>query len=263
YPNQQLGTERELLELLQIGSLGMTKVSAASLEAFSPEISVLGLPFLFRDDKHIDRVLNGEIGTELLLSSEKFWLRGLCFYDAGKRSFYSKTKPIETPADLTGLKIRVQESKMAINMIRGMGGSPTPVAYGELYTALQQGIVDAAENNPPSFYNSRHYEVCKFYSIDEHTAIPDVVLVSTVVWDDLTAEEQQWLQEAADESAVYQAKLWKESVEESMREVEKAGVQISYPSKEPFLNQVQSVYDQVKKEQPQLAGLIERIQNTR
>ncbi|MFL0684110.1 MAG: TRAP transporter substrate-binding protein [Algoriphagus aquaeductus] len=263
YPNQQLGTERELLELLQIGSLGMTKVSAASLEAFSPEISVLGLPFLFRDDQHIDRVLNGEIGTELLLSSEKFWLRGLCFYDAGKRSFYSKTKPIETPADLTGLKIRVQESKMAINMIRGMGGSPTPVAYGELYTALQQGIVDAAENNPPSFYNSRHYEVCKFYSIDEHTAIPDVVLVSTVVWDDLTAEEQQWLQEAADESAVYQAKLWKESVEESMREVEKAGVQISYPSKEPFLNQVQSVYDQVKKEQPQLAGLIERIQNTR
>lgn len=263
YPNQQLGTERELLELLQIGSLGMTKVSAASLEAFSPEISVLGLPFLFRDDQHIDRVLNGEIGTELLLSSEKFWLRGLCFYDAGKRSFYSKTKPIETPADLTGLKIRVQESKMAINMIRGMGGSPTPVAYGELYTALQQGIVDAAENNPPSFYNSRHYEVCKFYSIDEHTAIPDVVLVSTVVWDDLTAEEQQWLQEAADESAVYQAKLWKESVEESMREVEKAGVQISYPSKEPFLNQVQSFYDQVKKEQPQLAGLIERIQNTR
>ena len=138
YPNQQLGTERELLELLQIGSVGMTKVSAASLEAFSPQISVLGLPFLFRDDEHIQKVLNGDIGTEILLSSEKFWLRGLCFYDAGKRSFYSKTKSIETPADLAGLKIRVQESKMAINMIRGMGGSPTPVSYGELYTALQQ-----------------------------------------------------------------------------------------------------------------------------
>ncbi|MBC6366065.1 TRAP transporter substrate-binding protein [Algoriphagus sp. AK58] len=263
YPNQQLGTERELLELLQIGSLGMTKVSAASLEAFSPEISVFGLPFLFRDDEHISKVLYGEIGKEILLSCEKFWLRGLCFYDAGKRSFYSKNKPIETPADLAGLKIRVQESKMAINMIRGMGGSPTPVAYGELYTALQQGIVDAAENNPPSFYNSRHYEVCKYYSIDEHTAVPDVVLVSTKVWEDLTPEEQQWLQEAADESAVYQAELWKASVEESMREVEKAGVEISYPSKEPFLNQVQSVYELVKKEQPQLATLIERIQNTR
>ena len=263
YPNQQLGTERELLELLQIGSLGMTKVSAASLEAFSPEISVFGIPFLFRDDAHVNQVLNGEIGTELLLSCEKFWLRGLCFYDAGKRSFYTKDKPVETPADLAGLKIRVQESKMAINMIRAMGGSPTPVAYGELYTALQQGIVDAAENNPPSFYNSRHYEVCKFYSIDEHTMVPDVVLVSTKVWENLTPEEQVWLQEAADESAVYQAKLWKESVEESMREVQKAGVQVSYPSKETFLEQVKSIYEDIRRENPEVGKLVDRIQNTR
>ena len=262
YPNQQLGTERELLELLQIGSLGMTKVSAASLEAFSPEISVLGLPYLFRDDAHITQVLEGEIGKELLLSTEKYWLRGLCFYDAGKRSFYSKTKPIATPADLAGLKVRVQESKMAINMVRGMGGSPTPVSYGELYTALQQGIVDAAENNPPSFYNSRHYEVCKYYSIDEHTAIPDVVLVSTKVWSELSPEEQVWLQEAADESAAYQTKLWKEAVEEALREVQKAGVEISYPSKEPFLEKVAGVYAQVFQEQKQLEALVQRIQQT-
>jgi len=262
YPNQQLGTERELLELLQIGSVGMTKVSAASLEAFSPEISVLGLPYLFRDDSHITQVLEGEIGKELLLSTEKYWLRGLCFYDAGKRSFYSKTKPIATPADLAGLKVRVQESKMAINMVRGMGGSPTPVSYGELYTALQQGIVDAAENNPPSFYNSRHYEVCKYYSIDEHTAIPDVVLVSTKVWSELSPEEQVWLQEAADESAVYQTKLWKEAVEEALREVQKAGVEISYPSKEPFLEKVAAVYGQVFQEQKQLEALVQRIQQT-
>lgn len=262
YPNQQLGTERELLELLQIGSVGMTKVSAASLEAFSPEISVLGLPYLFRDDAHITQVLEGEIGKELLLSTEKYWLRGLCFYDAGKRSFYSKTKPIATPADLAGLKVRVQESKMAINMVRGMGGSPTPVSYGELYTALQQGIVDAAENNPPSFYNSRHYEVCKYYSIDEHTAIPDVVLVSTKVWSELSPEEQVWLQEAADESAAYQTKLWKEAVEEALREVQKAGVEISYPSKEPFLDKVAAVYAQVFQEQKQLEALVQRIQQT-
>jgi tripartite ATP-independent transporter DctP family solute receptor len=262
YPNQQLGTERELLELLQIGSVGMTKVSAASLEAFSPEISVLGLPYLFRDDAHITQVLEGEIGKELLLSTEKYWLRGLCFYDAGKRSFYSKTKSIATPADLEGLKVRVQESKMAINMVRGMGGSPTPVSYGELYTALQQGIVDAAENNPPSFYNSRHYEVCKYYSIDEHTAIPDVVLVSTKVWSELSPEEQVWLQEAADESAVYQTKLWKEAVEEALREVQKAGVEISYPSKEPFLEKVAAVYVQVFQEQKQLEALVQRIQQT-
>lgn len=263
YPNQQLGTERELVELLQIGSLGMTKVSAASLEAFSPEISVLGLPYLFRDDAHMNMVLKGEIGKELLVSTEKFWLRGLCFYDAGKRSFYTKMKPIANPEDLAGLKIRVQESKMAINMVRGMGGSPTPVSYGELYTALQQGIVDAAENNPPSFYNSRHYEVCKFYSIDEHTAIPDVVLVSTKVWEGLNLEEQKWLLEAANESAIYQEGLWKEAVEEALREVQKAGVKISYPSKEPFLEKVSSVYEQVYKEQPQLEPLIKRIQQAK
>jgi len=263
YPNQQLGTERELVELLQIGSLGMTKVSAASLEAFSPEISVLGLPYLFRDDAHMNQVLKGEIGKELLVSTEKFWLRGLCFYDAGKRSFYTKSKPITNPEDLAGLKIRVQESKMAINMVRGMGGSPTPVAYGELYTALQQGIVDAAENNPPSFYNSRHYEVCKFYSIDEHTAIPDVVLVSTKVWESLNLEEQNWLQEAANESAVYQEGLWKEAVEEALREVRKAGVEISYPTKEPFFEKVSGVYEQVFKEQPQLKPLIQRIQQVK
>jgi tripartite ATP-independent transporter DctP family solute receptor len=208
-------------------------------------------------------VLQGQIGKELLLSAEKYWLRGLCFYDAGKRSFYSKTKAIDTPADLKGLKIRVMESKSAINMIRGMGGSPTPVSYGELYTALQQGIVDAAENNPPSFYNSRHYEVCKFYSIDEHTAIPDMVLISTKVWAALSPEEQRWVQEASDESAAYQATLWEKSVEESLREVQKAGVQISYPSKDLFLAQSASVYALVIKERPQLAPLIQRIQQTK
>jgi tripartite ATP-independent transporter DctP family solute receptor len=165
YPNQQLGTERQLVELLQIGSLGMTKVSSATLESFAPAMQVLSLPYLFRDDAHRDLVLNGPIGRELLLSAEQYWLRGLCFYDAGKRSFYSKEAPIERPEDLVGKKIRTLESAMAIDMIKYFGGSPTPLAYGELYTALQQGVVDMAENNPPSLYTSRHYEVCKFYSL--------------------------------------------------------------------------------------------------
>lgn len=260
YPNQQLGTERELLELLQIGSVGMTKVSSASLEAFSPEIQLLGLPYLFRDDAHRDQVLKGEIGKGLLLGAQKYWLRGLVFYDAGKRSFYSKTAPITQPSDLEGLKIRVMESNMAINMVKSMGGSPTPVSYGELYTALQQGVVDGAENNPPSFYNSRHYEICKFYSIDEHTAIPDVVLVSTKVWEGLSPEEQVWLQEAADESAEYQYELWAKSVEESLREVEKAGVTITYPDKAAFRQEVDEVYRLLEEEQPQLADLVKKIQ---
>ena len=144
YPNQQLGSERELVELLQIGSLGMTKVSSAALEGFAPTMQVFGMPYLFRDDAHQLAVLNGEIGKKLLLDPQKYLLRGLCYYDAGKRSFYTKTKPVETPADLSGLKIRVMESNTASNMVKSLGGSPTPVSYGELYTALQQGIVDGA-----------------------------------------------------------------------------------------------------------------------
>lgn len=259
YPNQQLGSERELLELLQIGSLGMTKVSAAALEGFAPTMQVFGMPYLFRDDAHQRKVLEGEIGKQLLLDGEEFWLRGLTYYDAGKRSFYTKDKPVESPADLAGLKVRVMESPTASNMVKSLGSSPTPVSYGELYTALQQGIVDAAENNPPSLYTSKHYEVCKFYSLDEHTAIPDVVIISTKVWGRLSPEEQQWVQEAADESASYEYELWAESTAESMRELEAAGVTITYPDKEPFRKAVEGVYDQLKVQQPEIYEIVRAI----
>lgn len=259
YPNQQLGSERELVELLQIGSLGMTKVSSAALEGFAPTMQVFGMPYLFRDDAHQLEVLNGPIGKKLLLDPEKYLLRGLCYYDAGKRSFYTKNKPVETPADLAGLKIRVMESNTASNMVKALGGSPTPVSYGELYTALQQGIVDGAENNAPSLYTSKHYEVCKFYSIDEHTALPDVMIVSTKVWESLDEQEQKWLQEAADESAVYEYKVWAESTEESLREMEKAGVTISYPDKEPFRQAVESMYSDLKVQQPEIYKIVEEI----
>jgi len=260
FPNQQLGSERELLELLQIGSLEMTKVSAAALEGFAPTMSVFGLPYLFRDDAHQKKVLEGEIGKQLLLDGEEFWLRGLTYYDAGKRSFYTKDKPVATPADLAGKKVRVMESVTASNMVKAMGGSPTPVSYGELYTALQQGIVDAAENNPPSLYTSKHYEVCKFYSLDEHAALPDVVIVSTKVWESLTSQEQQWLQEVADESATYQYELWAASTAESMRELEKAGVTITYPDKAPFREAVKGIYEQLAIDQPEIYKIAMAIQ---
>ncbi|WP_163378569.1 TRAP transporter substrate-binding protein [Cyclobacterium sp. SYSU L10401] len=259
YPNQQLGTERELVELLQIGSLSMTKVSTAAMEGFAPEIKILGQPYLFRDDEHQARVLEGPIGEQFLAAGEKYWLKGLCFYDAGKRSFYTINTPVEKPEDIQGLKVRVMESPTAVNMVQSFGGSPTPVSFGELYTALQQGIVDGAENNPPSLVTSRHYEVCKYYSLNEHTAIPDMMIVSTKVWDILSDEEKQWLQEAADESAVYQFKLWEESVAESMRILEEAGVNISYPDKEPFRKAAESVYERMKINDPEMYALVEKI----
>ncbi|MDT0552853.1 TRAP transporter substrate-binding protein [Urechidicola vernalis] len=246
YPNQQLGSERQCLELLQIGSLGMTKVSAAVMENFSPDMKVFGLPFLFRNKEHAFKVLDGEIGKGLLDGAEKYWLKGLGYYDSGSRSFYTKEKPVQTPADLEGLKIRVMESVTAMNMVSKLGGSPTPISWGELYTSLQQGVVDGAENNPPSFYLSRHYEVCKYYALDEHTTIPDVLIVSTHLWDSLNIQEQEWLQKAVDVSVVYQRELWALAEQEALDAVVKAGVQVIRPDKNPFMEKVSSIYEEYK-----------------
>jgi TRAP-type C4-dicarboxylate transport system substrate-binding protein len=143
-------------------------------------------------------------------------------------------------------------------MVRSLGGSATPIAWGELYTALQQGIVDGAENNPPSFHTSRHYEVCKYYALDEHTAVPDVLLISTIVWDELTDQQRAWLKSAATESAVFQRQLWKEAVDEALKAVEAAGVQITRPEKEPFVAIVQPLYEEFRSE-PVISGYVDRI----
>jgi tripartite ATP-independent transporter DctP family solute receptor len=258
YPSEQLGSERECVELLQFGSLAMTKVSAAIMEGFVDKYRVLGLPYLFESKAHAFKVLDSEIGREILQSGESIWLRGLGFYDSGYRSFYTKERPINTPGDLSGMKVRVMSSINAINMVEAMGGSPTPISWGELYTALQSGGVDAAENNPPSFYLSRHYEICKFYSIDQHTQVPDVLLISQIIWDGLSPQEQQWLQEAATESVNYQRELWETSEQEAMDAVKAAGVEINYPDKSPFQQAVEEVY-QPFEDNEELNSLIQRI----
>ncbi len=259
YAGGQLGSEQQCVELLQIGSLAITKVSAAVMESFTDDYKVLGLPYIFRDQAHGFKVLDGEIGKELLLSTEKKWIRGLCFYDAGSRSFYTIDKPIKHPDDLKGMKIRVMKSKTAMDMVQSLGGSPTPISWGELYTALQSGVVDGAENNPPSFYTSHHYEVCKHYSLDEHTSVPDVLIISQHIWKDLNEEEKGWLQQAADDSVPVERKLWAESVKESLEEVEKAGVTIYRPDKGPYREKVKDVYESYK-DQEVIYSYIKRIQ---
>ncbi|NMH86010.1 TRAP transporter substrate-binding protein [Flavivirga algicola] len=259
YPNQQLGTERQALELLQIGSLDMTKVSAAVMENFSPNMKVFGLPFLFRDRAHIFNVLDGDIGKELLDGGQKYWLKGLGYYDSGSRSFYTKEKPVESPEDLKGLKIRVMESITAMNMVNSLGGSPTPISWGELYTSLQQGVVDGAENNPPSFYLSRHYEVCKFYSLDEHTSVPDVLIMGTHLWNDLNEQQQKWVQTSVDLSVAHQRELWAKAEQEALDAVKKAGVQVINPDKSKFQKKVANMYEGYKDEN-EIYNLINRIQ---
>jgi tripartite ATP-independent transporter DctP family solute receptor len=257
----QLGTEPETIEQLQRGALAMVKTSAAAMEGFVPDMAVYSLPYLFRDTDHYWTTLLGDVGKEILRAGESQNVHGLCYYDSGSRSFYTISKPILKPEDVREMKLRVLPSKTAHEMITTLGGGPTPIPFGELYTALQQGMIDGAENNPPSLFTSRHYEVARHYSLDEHTSVPDVVIVSKKIWDGLSPQIQGWINEAAAESVTFQRKLWREQTEEALREVEKAGVKIYRPDKSAFAAAMAPMYAQI--EGTRVADLAKRIRAVR
>lgn len=257
YPSSVLGSEVQCIEQLQNGSLAMTKTSAATMENFLPAMSVYGLPYVFRDADHYWKVLNGEIGQALLQQGEKKFLRGLCYYDSGSRNFYTKDRPIKTPDDLKGLKIRVINSKTAMDMVSAMGGAPTPIAWGELYSALAQGTVDGAENNLPSFTSNKHYEICKHFTLDGHTRIPDILLVSTKVWDKLDPQVQNWVQQAASESSVFQRKLWAEETLKSLEQAKSEGVTVYDVDTAAFAAKVAPMLENV--ENPEVRKLLKQI----
>lgn len=263
YPAGQLGGERKLLELIQIGAIGMAKVSTASLENIVPAMRVFSLPYLFRDKDHVIQVLDGKVGKALLLEGDRYRLRGIGYYDAGSRSIYTVNHPVHTPADLDGLKIRVMESVITMQLMRTLGGSPTPLSYGELYTAFQGGIVDGAENNPPSFYTSRHYEVCNYYTLNEHSTIPDILVIDSKIWQELNDIERGWLTDAINESIDFQRELWLNSEKESMQAFRDAGVEIIYPDRELFRKALEPMYDQVQRNDPDLYEWVERIRNVK
>ncbi|MCF2949589.1 TRAP transporter substrate-binding protein [Paraglaciecola aquimarina] len=238
YPGGQLGSEREMIELLQIGSLSMTKVSASPLEGFVPEMKIFSIPYLMRDREHFWRVLNSELGQSLLDKVKVARLKGMGYYDAGSRSFYTKDAPIRTPDDLTGKKIRVLNSPTAMATVKALGGAATPIAFGELYAAIQQGVVDGAENNPPSYYLSRHYEIARYYSLDEHTFVPDVILASLPVWNALTKQQQEWFSKAMADSVEFQKSLWQTESDKALATVKAEGVEVIYPDKKAFQDKV-------------------------
>ncbi|XER21092.1 TRAP transporter substrate-binding protein [Fretibacter rubidus] len=238
YPNGQLGSERQLIELLQIGALAMTKVSSISMEGFSSKMKLFSIPYLFQNSDHFWRVLNSDVGNSLLDTLRDVRLQGLAYYDAGSRSFYMTDAPVRSPADLKSKKVRVLPSRTSIEMVEALGGAATPISWGELYTALQQGIVDGAENNPPSYYLSKHFETAKYYTLDEHTSVPDMVIMSRRIFDGLTDQERNWVKQAMADSVVYQRELWAAAEKEALTEVAKSGVKIIYPDKQPFRDAV-------------------------
>ena len=238
YASGQLGTERDLIELLQIGSLAMAKVSAGPLEAFVPKMQIFSLAYVFNDAEHFWRVMESELGKELLLSPLDVDLRGMAFFDGGSRSFYTCPKPISHPDDLSGMKIRVMKSKSAVELMGELGASATPISFGELYTALQQGVVDGAENSPITYYKARHYEICKNFTLDEHNTIPGIVMFSEKIWRQLDAQQQQWIQTAMDKTVLFQRDLWAADTQVALDALEAAGINIIYPDKAPFQDRV-------------------------
>jgi tripartite ATP-independent transporter DctP family solute receptor len=257
FPNGTLGGERETLEQVQNGVLEMTKASASPLETFAPEYKVFNLPFVFRDKEHFFKVLDGPVGDAILGASKSRGFIGLTFYDAGARSFYAK-KAINTPDDLKGLKIRVQQSPTTIRMVQALGASPTPMAWGEVYPALQSGVVDGAENNITALTTGRHGEVSKFYSLTEHQMVPDVLVISVAKWESLKKPAQDALREAARESFVFQRKLWADTEKTEAVAAEKLGVKISTPNKQAFVDKVKPMIEEERKN-TKVAGLLDQI----
>jgi tripartite ATP-independent transporter DctP family solute receptor len=210
------------------------KTSTASLEGFAPEMAIFSLPYLFRDADHYWRVLEGPVGKELLGAPVPVGIRGLGYFDAGARSFCTVSRPILAPEDVRGLKLRVQPSRVAREFITTLGGGPTPIPWGELYAALQQRMVDRAENNPPSFVSSRHYEVARRLSLNKHTRPPDILILSEKVRAGLEPRQRSRLGQATAEAGLFQRKLWAEKTEEALRVAREKGVTVHRPDRAPL-----------------------------
>lgn len=261
YANGQLGREREVIELLQLGAVAMTKVSSLSLEAFVPHYSAINLPYLFRNRDHFFSALDGDIGQEIHLLGIPKRFRGLSYYDSGSRSFYAN-KPIMKPEDLKGLKIRVMGSQTAITMMKLLGGSPTPMGFGEIYTGLQQNVIDGAENNIMALTLSRHGEVAKHYSLDEHIMAPDVIIISESVWQSLSQADQKIVKEVAEGSAQHQRKEWLSLQEMKKQEAQNdMNVSFHYPKKEPFMEMVLPLHEKAANKDATFKKIIETIKS--
>ena len=260
FANAALGNERDTIEQLKLGGLDMMRINLAPLNNVVPETIVPGLPFLFRSKEHMRAILDGPVGDEILAGMEAQGMIGLAFYDSGARSIYTAKKPVKTLADLKGAKIRVQQSDLFVAMVEALGANPTPMPYGEVYTALKTGIVDAAENNMPSYESSRHFEAAKYYNQTEHSMAPEVLVFSKRIWDGLSKDDQALIRKAAKDSVPFMRKLWDERETKSREIAEKGGAQIvPIENRQEFVDAVKPVYAKFATT-PKLQNLVQQIQ---
>jgi len=226
YAGGQMGAEKDTLEITVFGGLDLNRVNLAPLNSIVPETIVLALPFLFRSIPHARAAFDGSTGRKILDAMSTQGLHGLCYYDSGARSFYNTKRPIRTPDDMQGMKLRVQNSDIYVAMVSALGANPTPIPYGEVYQALVQGVVDGAENNWPSYESARHFEAAPYYSLTRHVMAPEVLVASERRWEMMTNEERDYLQAAAYDSVPIMRKIWDARVDASRSRLIESGVQV-------------------------------------
>ncbi|TIS60841.1 MAG: TRAP transporter substrate-binding protein [Mesorhizobium sp.] len=259
YHSAQLGEEKDTIEQTQTGVIDLNRVSMGPFNGIVPETAVPSLPYMFRSVDQMRHVMDGPIGDQILKAFEAHDLVGLAFYDSGARSFYNTKKDLTSIADLKGMKFRVIQSDVFVDMVNALGANATPMAYGEVYSALQTGVIDGAENNWPSFESAKHYGVAKHYTLDQHQIVPEVLVMAKASWDKLSPEDQAIVRQAAKDSVVKMRELWDAQEKKSRDIVEKAGVKVSEIDKQPLIDAMKPVYDKYLST-PELKDLAARIQ---
>ncbi|HTV27174.1 MAG TPA: TRAP transporter substrate-binding protein [Xanthobacteraceae bacterium] len=261
FASMQLGGEKEAIEQAQVGAIQLARISVGAIGPVVDDLNVFNLPFLFRNTAHMQKVIDGPIGQELLdkvTANQKAGLVGLCWMDAGARSFYDTKHPIKSIADLKGLKIRVIGNPMFVDMANALGANGVAMGYDQVFSALQTGVIDGAENNPPSFVFDNHYTVAKFYTLTEHLIVPEVLVFSRKTWDTLGKEDQERVRVAAREAQAEERVLWTAYEKQAMDKARAGGVEIvEQIDKQPFQDAVKPVWD---KYGPRFAEQIKRIQ---
>ena len=260
FPGRQLGEEKDTIEQTIAGAVDLNRVNLAPLNSVVPETAIPALPYIFRSIEHMYKVMDGEIGREILDAFEAHGMVGLCYYDSGARSFYNSKRPIRSPADMKGMKIRVQNSDLFVTMMEALGADATPMEFGQVYEALKTGVIDGAENNWPSYESTRHFEVAKNYSLDQHSMSPEVLVMSKKTWDKLSPKDRELVKKAAWMSVPVMRDLWNSRVEKSKEIVLKAGNQVIFDvDKQPFIDAMGPVYEKFAST-PALKDLVKRIQ---